>query len=144
MTTHVLRPAPPLRSYLVAAILATLGAFMVVGSGFGQSPWLLFFGALVLADGLALILTTTISARRARVAVDLDETGYVIHSREGEVRGVWDQVTRVTRSEDGTQLVFHQGEEQRLLLIGREVARLESDVARYLDKNRGYGSGIGI
>jgi len=144
MTTHVLRPAPPLRSYLVAAILATLGALMVAGSGFGKNPWLLVFGALVLADGLVLVLMTTISSHRARVAVDLDETGYVIHSREGDVHGAWDQVTRVTRSADGTQLVFHQGDERRLVLIGREVTSLETDVARYLDKNRGYGKEIGI
>src|SRR5450756_896983 len=85
MTTHVLRPAPPLRSYLVAAVLATLGALMVAGSGFGKNPWILVFGALVLADGLALVLVTTISSHRARVAVDLDESGYVIHSREGDV-----------------------------------------------------------
>src|SRR5665647_3045732 len=129
MTTHVLRPTPPLRSYLVAAVLATLGALMVVGSGFGKSPWLLVFGALVLADGLALVLVTTISSHRARVAVDLDESGYVIHSHEGDVHGTWDQVTRVTRSADGTQLVFHQGDEHRLVLIGREVTRLERDVA---------------
>ena len=140
MTTYVLRPAPPLRSYLVAAILAALGALMVVGSGLGKNLWLLVFGALVLADGLVLVLMTTISAYRARVAVDLDENGYVIHSREGDVHGTWDQITRVTRSADGTQLVFHHGEEQRLVLIGREVTRLESNVARYLDKNRGYGS----
>ena len=144
MTTYVLRPAPPLRSYLVAAILAALGALMVVGSGLGKNLWLLVFGALVLADGLVLVLMTTISAYRARVAVDLDENGYVIHSREGDVHGTWDQITRVTRSEDGTQLVFHHGEEQRLVLIGREVTRLESNVARYLDKNRGYGSEIAI
>jgi hypothetical protein len=144
VTTHVLRPAPALRSYLVAGVLATLGALMVVGSGLGKNPWILVFGALVLADGLVLVLMTTISSHRARVTVDLDESGYVIHSREGDVRGTWDEVTRVTRSEDGTQLVFHQGEEQRLVLIGREVTRLESDVARYLDKNRGYGSGPGI
>ena len=60
MTTHVLRPTPPLRSYLVAAVLATLGALMVVGSGFGKNPWILVFGALVLADGLVLVLMTTI------------------------------------------------------------------------------------
>jgi len=143
VTTHVLRPALPLRSYFVAAILAILGAAMVTGSGFGRNPWLLVFGALVLADGLVLILMTTLSARRARVAVDLDQVGYVIHSQEGDVRGAWDQVTRVTRSADGTQLVFHQGDERRLVLIGREVTSLESDVARYLDKNRGYGSMAG-
>ena len=143
MTTHVLRPAPPLRSYLVAAVLAFLGAAMVLGSGFGRNLWFLVFGALVLADGLALVLVTTISARRARVAVDLDEIGYVVHSREGDVHGTWDQVTRVTRAADGTQLVFHQGDERRLVLIGREVTSLESDVARYLDKNRGYGSVLG-
>ncbi len=143
MTTHVLRPALPLRSYVVAAILATLGAAMVLGSGFGRNIWLLVFGALMLADGLVLVLMTTISAHRARVAVDLDETGYVIHSHEGDVHGTWDQVTRVTRSADGTQLVFHQGDERRLVLIGREVTSLEGDVARYLDKNRGYGSVLG-
>ncbi len=144
MTTHVLRPAPPLRSYLVAAVLATLGALMVGGSGLGTNLWLLVFGALVLADGLVLVLMTTISARRARVAVDLDESGYVIHSHQGDVRGTWDQVTRVTRSADGTELVFHQGDERRLILIGREVTSLETDVARYLDKNRGYGSMPGL
>ena len=143
MTTHVLRPALPLRSYFVAAILAILGAAMVAGSGSGRNPWLLVFGALVLADGLVLILMTTISARRARVAVDLDQAGYVIHSQEGDVHGDWDHVTRVTRSADGTQLVFHQGDERRLVLIGREVTSLESDIARYLDKNRGYGSVAG-
>jgi hypothetical protein len=140
VVTHVLRPAPPLRSYFVAVILSTLGAAMVVGSGLGKNPWLLVFGALVLADGLVLVLTTTVSARRARVAVDLDQSGYVVHSHEGDVHGTWDHVTRVTRSADGTELVFHEGDERRLVLIGREVTSLESDVARYLDKNRGYGS----
>lgn len=143
MSTHVLRPAPPLRSYLVAAVLSVLGAAMVIGSGFGRNPWLLVFGALVLADGLVLVLTTTLSAHRARVKVDLDEKGYVVHSLEGDVRGSWDQVTRVTRSADGTQLVFHQGDERRLVLIGREVTSLEADVTRYLDKNRGYGNVLG-
>ena len=142
MTTHVLRPAPPLRSYLVAAILAAIGAVMVLSSGFGKNVWLLVFGSLVLADGLVLVLMTTISSHRARVAVDLDESGYVIHTREGDVHGSWDQVTRVTRSADGTQLVFHQGDERRLVLIGRDVTSLESDVARYLDRNRGYGGGL--
>jgi hypothetical protein len=142
MTTHVLRPVPPTRSYLVAAILATIGAAMVLSSGLGKNLWLLVFGSLVLADGLVLVLMTTISSHRARVAVDLDESGYVIHSRGGDVHGTWDQVTRVTRSADGTQLVFHQGEERRLVLIGRDVTSLESDVARYLDKNRGYGGAL--
>lgn len=143
MLTHVLRPVPPLRSYFVAVILSGLGAAMVVGSGFGKNLWLLLFGALVLADGLVLVLTTTVSAHRARVAVDLDESGYVIHGHEGDVNGTWDEVTRVTRSADGTQLVFHQGDERRLVLIGREVTSLEADVAQCLDKNRGYGGLLG-
>jgi hypothetical protein len=125
-------------------MLAILGAAMVLGSGLGKNPWLLVFGSLVLADGLVLVLMTTLSSHRAKVAVDLDESGYVVHSREGDVHGSWKQVTRVTRSADGTQLVFHQGDEQRLVLIGREVTSLETDVARYLDKDRGYGSGIGV
>jgi hypothetical protein len=143
MTTHVLRPAVPLRSYVVAAVLAILGVAIVLSSRFGANLWLLLLGALVLADAVVLVLMTTLSSRRARVAVDLDDTGYVIHSRDGDVHGRWEQVTRVTRSEDGTQLVFHQGAETRLVLIGRDVALLENDVVHYLDKNRGYGTAVG-
>ncbi|MHB1009141.1 MAG: hypothetical protein ACYC1E_07890 [Propionibacteriaceae bacterium] len=143
MTTHVLRPAPPLRSYVVAAVLAVLGVAMLLGSRLGANLWLFLFGALVLADGLVLLVVMRISSRRARVAVDLDENGYVVHSRDGDVRGTWDSVTRVTRSEDGTQLVFHEGPDRRLVLIGRDVSSLESDVVRYLDMNRGYGRAAG-
>lgn len=143
MTTHVLRPATPLRSYVVAAVLAVLGVAMLLGSRFGANLWLFLFGALVLVDGLVLVVVMRISARRARVAVDLDEHGYVVHSRDGDVRGTWDSVTRVTRSEDGTQLVFHEGPDRRLVLIGRDVSSLESDVVRYLDMNRGYGRAVG-
>ncbi len=140
MATHVLRPAVPLRSFVVAAVLAVVGAAMVLGSRVGGNLWLLGLGGLLLADSVALVLMTTLSSRRARVAIDLDETGYVVHSREGDIRGRWDAVTRVTRSEDGTRLVFHQGAEQRLVLIGRDVGSLENDVVHYLDKNRGYGT----
>ena len=143
MTTHVLRPAPPLRSYVVAAVLAVLGVAMLIGSRFGANLWLLLFGALVLVDGLALLVVMRVSARRARVVVDLDDNGYVVHGRDGDVRGTWDTVTKVTRSDDGSQLVFHQGPERRLVLIGRDVTTLENDVVRYLDRSRGYGGAVG-
>ncbi|HET7723106.1 MAG TPA: hypothetical protein VFK68_00590 [Propionibacteriaceae bacterium] len=143
MTTHVLRPAPPLRSYVVAAVLAVLGVAMLIGSRFGANLWLLLFGALVLVDGLALLVVMRVSARRARVVVDLDDNGYVVHGRDGDVRGTWDSVTKVTRSDDGSQLVFHQGPERRLVLIGRDVTTLENDVVRYLDRSRGYGGAVG-
>lgn len=139
MTTHVLRPAPPLRSYVLAAVLAVLGVAMLVGSRFGANLWLFVFGALVLADALVLVLVMRISSHRAQVAVDLDDDGYVVHGRDGDVRGTWSSVTRVTRSDDGTQLVFHQGPDRRLVLMGRDVTSLESDVVRCLDASRGYG-----
>ncbi len=87
-----------------------------------------------------LLGATLTSVRRYRVSVVLDEHGYAIHGSDGEQAGTWDDVTRVTRSADGNQLTFHQGDERRTVLVGRGVTTIEGDVARYLDINRGYGS----
>lgn len=140
MTTHVLRPLPPLRAYAIAAILSAAGALVAVAGLLNGSSLAVFLGALVLASGLVLLGATVASVRRYRVSVDLDERGYEIHGSGGDQSGSWDDVTRVTRSADGNQLTFHQGDERRTVLVGRGVATIEGDVARYLDINRGYGS----
>ena len=140
MTTHVLRPVQPLRSYALAAILSAVGAVGVVAGLMGGGIWIVSLGALVLASGLVLLGATVASVRRYSVSVDLDEHGYAIHHSVGDQRGSWDDVTRVTRSADGNQLTFHQGDERRTVLVGRGVTTIAGDVARYLDINRGYGS----
>ena len=140
MTTHVLRPVQPLRSYALAAILSAVGAVGVVAGLMGGGIWIVSLGALVLASGLVLLGATVASVRCSSVSVDLDEHGYAIHGSVGDQRGSWDDVTRVTRSADGNQLTFHQGDERRTVLVGRGVTTIECDVARYLDINRGYGS----
>ncbi len=141
MTTHVLRPVPPLRAYALAAVLSALGAVVLVAGMMSGSIWIDALGALILASGLVLLGATALSVRRYRVSVDLDEHGYAIHGSVGDQVGSWADVTRVTRSADGNQLTFHQGDERRTVLVGRGVTTLEGDVARYLDMNRGYGSG---
>ena len=140
MTTHVLRPVQPLRAYALAAILATVGAVVVVLGNVGGSIWVVSLGALILACGLVLLGATVSSVRRYKVWVDLDEKGYAIHASTGDHTGDWADVTRVTRTVDGTQLTLHHDDERRTLLVGRDVTTLESDIARYLDKSRGYGS----
>jgi hypothetical protein len=141
MTTHVLRPVPPLRAYALAAVLSAIGAVVLVAGMMSGSIWIDALGALILASGLVLLGATALSVRRYRVSVDLDEHGYAIHGSVGDQVGSWKDVTRVTRSADGNQLTFHQGDERRTVLVGRGVTTLEGDVARYLDMNRGYGSG---
>jgi hypothetical protein len=140
MTTHVLRPVPPLRAYALAAILSAIGAVLLVAGLMGNSIWVVALGALFMSCGLVLLGATLASVRRYRVSVDLDEHGYAIHGSVGDQSGSWDDVTRVTRSADGNQLTFHQGDERRTVLVGRGVTTIEGDVARYLDINRGYGS----
>jgi hypothetical protein len=140
MITHVLRPVPPLRAYALAAILSALGAVILVAGLMGGGIWIVSLGALILAGGLVLLGAALASVRRYRVSVDLDEHGYAIHGSVGDQSGSWDDVTRVTRSADGNQLTFHQGDERRTVLVGRGVTTIEGDVARYLDINRGYGS----
>ena len=80
------------------------------------------------------------------MAVDLDETGYVIHGLEGDVRGAWDQVDAGDALfRDGTQLVFHKGDEEALLSwSGARSPGSRTMWRATLDKNRGYGSGIAI
>ncbi len=140
MTTHVLRPVPPLRAYALAAILSAMGALVLVVGLMGGSIWIVSLGALILACGLVMFGATVLSVWRYRVSVDLDEHGYAIHGSVGDQSGSWEDVTRVTRSADGNQLTFHQGDERRTVLVGRGVTTIEGDVARYLDINRGYGS----
>ena len=140
MTTHVLRPVPPLRAYALVAVLSAAGSVVLVAGLLGTSIWVVALGALFLASGLVMLGATAASVRRYRVSVDLDEHGYAIHGSGGDQSGSWDDVTRVTRSADGNQLTFHQGDDRRTVLVGRGVTTIEGDVARYLDINRGYGS----
>ena len=139
MTTHVLRPVPPLRAYALAAVLSATGAVVLVAGLMSDSIWIVALGALILSSGLVMLGAAAASVRRYRVTVDLDEHGYAIHGSVGDQSGAWDEVTRVTRSADGNQLTFHQGDERRTVLVGRGVTTIEGDVARYLDINRGYG-----
>lgn len=139
MTTHVMRPVQPLRAYALSAILSIVGAIVVVLGKIGGSIWIVSLGALILSGGLVLLGATVNSVRRYKVSVDLDEEGYAIHSASGDHSGRWADVTRVTRTADGTQLTLHHDQDRRTLLVGRDVTQLEGDMARYLDKSRGYG-----
>jgi hypothetical protein len=142
--THVLTPPLPLRAVAVSAVLALLGAVIVVLAG--RFDWSIIVGALgwlFLLCAVVLLVTAALSWRAMRVLIELTDEGYLITGPSSREEGRWADVTRVTQTP--TTLVLHHGNQRRVQLVSprgvtAEMVHLSGDIARRLDVDRGYGS----
>jgi len=144
----VLRPAPPVRAFLVSAVLVLAGAVLSAVARDASGIWLAL-ALLVLLLGLVLAAIAAASMVRMRTFVDVDAQGYRITGPGIQKQGAWDDVTRVTTSGNGARLSLHHGEVGRTHIIApsgqdEQMTALTDEVAKRLDANRGYGETMNV
>ncbi|MFZ1410951.1 MAG: hypothetical protein WAS07_05815 [Micropruina sp.] len=142
-TTHVLKPALPLRPFAIAAGLAVFAAAVIVGSQL--AGWSIAFsiggvGLILLA--LVILLLTWWSWRAMAVTVTLDDEGFAIAGPGPDQRGNWRDITKVT--ELPGRIVLYQGDSKRIQLVSphgstASMDALATEIAQRLDLSRGYG-----
>ncbi|MEL4358744.1 MULTISPECIES: hypothetical protein [unclassified Luteococcus] len=147
---YVLKPQPPLRAFLISAILLLLGAILLSSTSGGGSVVWVALSWIVLLLGLALAGMAGWSMVTMRTFVDLDDDGYRITGPGADKAGRWDEVTKVTTSGEGAHLTLYHGQTNRTHILcpggaaDAEMTRLVTDVAQHLDANRGYGETMNV
>ena len=142
-STYVIKPRPAVRAFALSALLALLGAAVVLLAA--ENAWptaVLALGVAVLVLAVGLIVLALVARSRMAVTVELTDEGYLVREPSGVREGVWSEVTKVTEAPG--RLTFHAGDEKRFHLVSPagsgELDRIAAEVARRLDVNRGYGS----
>lgn len=147
VSTHVLKPRPPVRAFLIGDVVALGGVVLaVLGHARSWPTAVLVLLWLVAALGALLVVLAAVSMVANRVVVDVDAEGYRLKGPGLDKAGTWSEVTRVTQNPDGTRLTLHHGQVARthLLVPGGastpQMQALIADVAAQLDADRGYRS----
>lgn len=144
---HVLKPRPPVRAFVIAAVLVLLGALLL--AAVSGAVWTALAVVLLLA-GLALAGMAGWSMHTMRTFVDLDAEGYRIVGPGVDKAGSWGDVTKVTTSAHGSHLTLFHGQVGRTHILcpgggeDPEMKALVADVAAHLDADRGYGETINV
>ena len=139
-SVYTITPRPPIRALVIAAVTSLVGAVLLVVAL--ASSWhvaVAVVGGLLLAGGLALAVAALLTPSRLAVTVTLDDDGYRVTGSGGEQVGAWDDVTRVTQSDDGAHVTIHHGEDRRnhLIFAGQDpavIAKVLLDVQRRLSE----------
>lgn len=143
VSTYYIKARPPIVLYGIGAVLAVLGAGLLVASGANGWGVLAFVGGvLLLGVGVLGASVAYFSARKLQVSVALDDRGYSIRDRAGSHTGKWSEVTKVTQGPG--RLTFHNRDGSGFALYdtGRQSEQLDAlaaDISDRLDRDRGYG-----
>lgn len=111
VTVHTLRPQPPARAFLTAAVVSVVGALLIVLASAQQWPVVVALGVVVLIAGLALLGAGFWSMWRMQVRAELTPTGYTFRTPAGVRHGTWAETIKVTASESGRRMSFHHRDE---------------------------------
>ncbi len=141
----------PLRAFVVAGVASVLGAAVsVLSSALAWPSVLLVLGVVLLVAGVALAVAGWLISRRQRASVIVSDQGYRVHTAAGDEQGAWATVSKVSMTEDGSRISLTEasGDAELTTHILRPASRLKgeaelweslaADIARRLDKNRGY------
>ena len=138
----IIDPRPPVRAFLLAAVVSALGAILAVMPLDWPWRWILVgFGIVLIAAAGLLIGLAIASMRRQRVVVELDETGFRVDSPAGAQSGTWAEVTRVTSAPG--RITLHKGDTERVHLVAPtgdlpQFEALSQAISQRLDDDRGY------
>lgn len=143
VTVHTLRPQPPVRAFLTAALVSVVGAVLIVLAAAQQWPGgVMALAVVILIAGLALLAAGFWSMWRMRVRAELTPTGYTFRTPAGVRHGTWAETVKVTASESGHRISFHHRDEtvdHVLCPVGSEhpaMAVLVEDVTERLKDSR--------
>lgn len=116
--TFFLKPRPPLRAFLVAALCSLVGGILLL-VGLQQGwPWLVnVLTAVVLVAGVGLFAAALVATARLGVRVVISDEGYRITGTHQSHEGEWADVTKVTQAVTGAHLTIYHGNVRRTHLI---------------------------
>lgn len=127
--TFFLKPRPPLRAFLIAALLSLLGGVFTVLSL--QNEWnvaVVAISVVVLVLGIALFTIATVATARLGVRITLSDEGYQVSGVQANREGQWKDVTKVTQAVEGAHITIYHGDVRRTHLIfpaGPAQARMQ-------------------
>lgn len=143
VATYILRPAPPIKAFFIAAILIIVGAVLTVTAS--AQAWhvvVTVLGVIVLVAGVALAVMAVVAMFRSRVKAELSGSGFRITTSNEVIDGRWSDITKATRSESGHRITLQlRDDTERHVLspVGREnpdMAAFTEDLVARL-RNRG-------
>lgn len=132
-TVYLLRPAPLMRAFLIAGVLALVGAvLMVCTNALGWHVIWFILGLLIGLVGLALFGVAVFAMFWQRqVRAELTDSGYAFRTTKRSVEGRWDAVTKVSASDTGHRITFTTRDGHRedvIFPVGNEDRRLRAMV----------------
>lgn len=142
-SVHMIRPAPPVRAFLIAAVLAMIGAVLSVTASAQQWPvGLIIFGVIITLLGLLLLGTAAWTMFRMRVRAELTPTGWFFRGPNGVRHGTWANTIKVTASDSGRRISFFGRDETVQNVIFPqdgtvpEMEQLTRDITAHLNRAR--------
>ncbi|RRD45689.1 hypothetical protein [Tessaracoccus sp. OH4464_COT-324] len=115
--TFFLKPRPPLRAFLIAAVASLGGAVLAVVSLENSWTVVAILAIVVLMAGIALFAAAIVSMSRLGVTIRLDDEGYRISGTRQVHQGKWADVTKVTQTVDAAHITIYHGDVRRTHVI---------------------------
>lgn len=116
--TFFLKPRPPLRAFLIAAVLSLVGGvFTVVALQAGWHAVVVVIAILVLALGILLFVAGVVAMSQLGVRVRIDDEGYEITGTGQRHEGKWADVTKVTQAVEAAHITIYHGNVRRTHII---------------------------
>ncbi len=116
--TFFLKPRPPLRAFLLAAVLSLVGGVLtVLGLQHDWPVVVVVLVILLLVLGIMLFAAAIVAMARLGVRITLTDDGYRVSGTENAHEGSWSDVTKVTQAVEGAHVTIHHGDVRRTHLI---------------------------
>ena len=131
-STHVIKPQPPVRAFVTAAVADLVGAVLLVAAL--SQGWHVAFavlGGLILLAGVALLVMALVSMNRFAARLTLTDEGYRLTGPGVDHEGAWADVSKVTQSQEGSHVTIYHGAVRRthLLFPGGDRAQISEVLA---------------
>ena len=134
-STHVIKPQPPVRAFVPAAVADLAGALLLVAAlSQGWHVAFVVVAALLLVAGTALMIGAFVSLNRLAVRFTLTDEGYRLLGPGVDHAGEWADVSKVTQSQEGSHVTIYHGAVRRthLLFPGGDRAQIDEVLADYV------------
>ena len=131
-STHVIKPQPPVRAFVTAAVADLAGALLLVAAlSQGWHVAFVVVAALLLVAGTALMIGAFVSLNRLAVRFTLTDEGYRLLGPGVDHAGQWADVSKVTQSQEGSHVTIYHGAVRRthLLVPGGDRAQIDEVLA---------------
>lgn len=116
--TFLLKSQPPIRAFVIAALLSLVGGVCaVLGLQHAWHWTLVAFAFILLAAGVGLFAAALVATARLGVRVTISDDGYEISGTNQAHSGQWADVTKVTQALEGAHITIYHGAVRRTHII---------------------------